>query len=122
MSLITKTAKLAIIEKINAPETINNKAKDKKHKLIFERSFKGYSQANFNIDLAAQPWENLAGINSADGIVEIYKKLVENIFNQIRLFDRGRDHKQVHDLFNWLVMMWSPVLHHYRSVVGKCSR
>ena len=34
------------------------------------------------MDLAAQPWENLAGINSVDEMVEIYTTLVEDVLNK----------------------------------------
>ena len=37
------------------------------------------------------------------------------ISKKIKLFDRGRDHES--DLFNWLVMMWSPLLHHCVIIV-----
>ena len=63
-------------------EMNKKKTKDKKHKLISKRCYKGFSQANFNMDLAAQPWENLAGINSVDEMVEIYTTLVEDVLNK----------------------------------------
>lgn len=63
-------------------ETNNNKEEDKKHRLIRLRCFKGFAQANFNISLAAQLWENPAGINSVDEMIEIYTKLVERLLDK----------------------------------------
>ena len=39
----------------------------------------------------------------------------------IKFFDRSRDHGQVDGRCNWLVLMWSPLLHHLSEYVDSYS-
>ena len=60
----------------------HSKRNKQEHKLIEKRCFKEFSQQDFNNDLRAQPWENLANINTVDEMVDIYTELVEQVLDR----------------------------------------
>jgi len=78
------------------------KRNEQEHKVIRKRCFKGFSQKDFNNDIMAQPWENLANVNSVDEMVNIYTDLVEQILDkhapikvikQYRNYQNGLSHE-----------------------------